>query len=81
MEAAIVFLPLLGAFVAGFFGRQIGDRGSQYLTCTLLIFSAVLSWIVFFDVAVMGNVADKIDLAPGCVLADSISNGCCESIS
>ena len=62
MEAAIVFLPLLGAFVAGFFGRFIGDRGSQYLTCTLLVVSAVLSWIVFFDVAVMGNVAGKIDL-------------------
>ncbi|MBE9554556.1 MAG: NADH-quinone oxidoreductase subunit L [Proteobacteria bacterium] len=62
MEAAIVFLPLLGAFVAGFFGRFIGDKGAQYFTCTLLIFSGVLSWIVFADVAVMGNVAGKIDL-------------------
>ena len=62
MEAAIVFLPLLGAFVAGFFGRFIGDRGAQYFTCTLLIFSAVLSWVLMYDVAVMGNVAGKIDL-------------------
>jgi NADH-quinone oxidoreductase subunit L len=62
MEAAIVFLPLLGAFVAGFFGRFIGDRGAQYFTCTLLVFSAVLSWIVFANVAVMGDVPGKIDL-------------------
>ncbi|MEN8195333.1 MAG: NADH-quinone oxidoreductase subunit L, partial [Pseudomonadota bacterium] len=62
MEAAIVFLPLLGAFVAGFFGRFIGDRGAQYFTCTLLIFSALLSWIVFYEVAVLGAVAGKINL-------------------
>lgn len=62
MVAAIVFLPLLAAFIAGFFGRFIGDRGSQYLTSAALILSALLAWIVFFDVAVMGNVADKVDL-------------------
>ena len=43
MEAAIVFLPLLGAFLAGLFGRYIGDRGSQYLTSGLLVLSAVTS--------------------------------------
>ena len=62
MGSWIVFLPLLGAFVVGFFGRFIGDRGSQYFTSAVLIVSALLAWIVFFDVAVMGNVADKIDL-------------------
>ena len=62
MVAAIVFLPLLAAFIAGFFGRVIGDRGSQYLTSVALVVSALLAWIVFFDVAVMGNVADKVDL-------------------
>ena len=62
MEAAIVFLPLLGAFLAGLFGRAIGDRGSQYLTSGLLVLSALLSWIVFFDVAVAGHVAGKVDL-------------------
>lgn len=62
MVAAIVFLPLLAAFIAGFFGRFIGDRGSQYLTSAALILSAILAWIMFFDVAVMGNVAGKVDL-------------------
>jgi len=58
----IVFLPLLGAALAGFFGRFLGDRGAQAISCTLLIISALLSWIVFFDVAVMGNVPGQIDL-------------------
>jgi NADH-quinone oxidoreductase subunit L len=58
----IVFLPLLGAALAGFFGRFLGDRGSQVVSCGLLIFSALLSWVVFFDVAVMGNVPEPVDL-------------------
>ena len=62
MEAAIVFLPLLAAFITGFFGRFIGDRASQYLTSMTLVLSAILSWVVFLDVAVMGNVAGKVDL-------------------
>jgi NADH-quinone oxidoreductase subunit L len=47
---AIVFLPLLGALVAGLFGRLIGDRAAELITTGLLIVSAVLSWIVFVDV-------------------------------
>ena len=34
MEAAVVFLPLLGAAIAGLFGRVIGDRLAQLVTCT-----------------------------------------------
>jgi NADH-quinone oxidoreductase subunit L len=33
MEVAAIFLPLLAAFIAGLFGRLIGDRGSQIVTC------------------------------------------------
>ena len=33
MLIAAVFFPLLGAFIAGFFGRIIGDRASQVVTC------------------------------------------------
>ena len=50
MYSAIVFLPLLGAVVAGLFGRIIGARASEILTSGLLLFSAFLSWIAFFDV-------------------------------
>jgi len=55
MDAAIVLLPLLGALLAGLFGRALGDRGSQMVTCGLLLISMVLSIIVFIDVAIEGN--------------------------
>ena len=47
MIQAIVFLPLVGALVAGLLGRIIGHRTSEYLTTGLLLVAAVLSWIVF----------------------------------
>ena len=39
----LVFAPLLGAIIAGFFGRMIGDRASQYVTCGLMGVSAICS--------------------------------------
>jgi NADH-quinone oxidoreductase subunit L len=42
-----VFAPLLGAAIAGFFGRRIGNLGSQAITTGLLFFSCAVSWIVF----------------------------------
>ncbi|MGD9542948.1 MAG: NADH-quinone oxidoreductase subunit L [Methylocystis sp.] len=51
MIYAIVFLPLVGFLVAGAFGRWIGARGAELLTTSLLMVCAVLSWIVFFHVA------------------------------
>jgi len=58
METAakfIVFLPLVGFLIAGMFGRSIGDRASQLLTASLVTIGAVLSWLVFVDVAMAGN--------------------------
>jgi NADH-quinone oxidoreductase subunit L len=34
MIQAIVFLPLLGALIAGLFGRIIGARASEYIVTT-----------------------------------------------
>jgi NADH-quinone oxidoreductase subunit L len=56
MDVAVVFLPLIGAIIAGLFGRQIGDRGAQLVTCGLLGLSALLSLVVFYDVVIDGNV-------------------------
>jgi len=55
MYAAIVFLPLVGALVAGFGGRFIGDRGAQVATCGAMLLAALLSVVAFFDVAVGGS--------------------------
>ena len=55
MHVAAVFLPLIAAFIAGFFGRWIGDRGAQLVTCLALVVSAVLGAIVFWSVAFGGH--------------------------
>jgi NADH-quinone oxidoreductase subunit L len=50
VAAAVVFLPLLAAVIAGFFGRVIGDRGAQLVTCGALLLSAVLGILLFRDI-------------------------------
>lgn len=50
MYTAIVFLPLAGFLIAGLFGRQLGPRPSEIITTSLLVISALLSWIAFFQV-------------------------------
>ncbi len=42
-----VFAPLLGAAIAGFFGRRIGDIPSQAVTTGLLFVSCAVAWTVF----------------------------------
>ncbi|MGQ0672735.1 MAG: NADH-quinone oxidoreductase subunit L [Hyphomicrobium sp.] len=53
MYKLIVFLPLLGALIAGLFGRAIGARASEIITTGLLMAAAVLSWIVFYRVGIL----------------------------
>jgi len=55
MDGLIVGLPLAGAIIAGLFGRAIGDRASQIVTCAFMLVAAALSVVVFFDVAIGGN--------------------------
>ena len=50
MEYLILFLPLIGSIISGFFGRKIGDRNSQILTSALVGISAILSFIVLYKV-------------------------------
>src|SRR5205085_8178109 len=50
MAIAVVFLPLLGAFIAGFFGRFIGDRASQLVTCGAMILSAIIAIPMFREI-------------------------------
>jgi NADH-quinone oxidoreductase subunit L len=54
MISAIVFLPLLGFLIAGFFGRSFGARNSEILTTSLLFVSAFFSWVIFATVALGG---------------------------
>ena len=50
MAIAVVFLPLLGAIIAGFFGRLIGDRGAQLVTCGAMLLSAAIAIPMFIGI-------------------------------
>ena len=56
MTIAAIFLPLLGAFIAGCFGRWIGDRGAQVISCAGICVAAVFAVILFAEVALGGQV-------------------------
>ena len=47
---ALVFAPLLGALIAGLFGRRIGNLASQSVTTGLLLAACALSWTTFYQV-------------------------------
>jgi len=55
MYQAILFLPLVGALVAGLFGRLVGARPSEVITTTLVLITALLSWLAFYQVAIQGE--------------------------
>lgn len=50
MYFTIILLPLLSAFISGFLGRKVGIKGSQILSCSILILDALLATIAFYEV-------------------------------
>ena len=54
MEYLILFLPLIGAIISGFFGNKIGDRSSEILTSLFTTTAAILSIIIFYNVIFEG---------------------------
>lgn len=50
MEYLAVFSPLFAFLVAGLFGRQIGDKGCQFVTCASVILAALASVILFSSI-------------------------------
>ena len=55
MYQAIVFLPLLGAIFAGFFGWLVPARASEVITTSLVLIAALLSWFAFYQVGIEGQ--------------------------
>jgi len=74
MEIAAIFLPLVAAFIAGFFGRRLGDRLSQLVTCAAVLTSAGLSVALFIDVA-LGGIPGSSRSPRGFPAAPSMSTG------
>jgi NADH-quinone oxidoreductase subunit L len=60
MYTATIFLPLLGAAIAGLFGPLIGDRGARLVVCTLLTISALFSLVIFKQVVLDGAARDVL---------------------
>jgi NADH-quinone oxidoreductase subunit L len=55
MYQAILFLPLVGAIFAGLLGRFTGPRPAEVITTTLVLITALLSWLAFYQVAILGE--------------------------
>jgi NADH-quinone oxidoreductase subunit L len=51
MFVGAVFFPLLGATIAGFFGRWIGDKASQWVTVICMALAAICGVAAFVEVA------------------------------
>jgi len=60
MEYAIIFLPLIGAFLSGFFGKSIDDKYCAILTSTLVAISGILSLFVFYEVLTHDYSSNKL---------------------
>ena len=50
MELLAVFPSLIAFVVAFLFGKQISDKGCQFITCAAVIIAALVSCVLFFDV-------------------------------
>lgn len=63
MYIVLVFLPLLGALSAGFFGRLMGNKGGVVVTTLSVFITFLLSLFSFYEVGLCGN-PTYIKLAP-----------------
>lgn len=50
MEYLAVFSPLVAFVIVGLFGRSLGDKASQFITCACVIMAAIASVTLFNDV-------------------------------
>src|SRR5690348_8161020 len=70
----ILYGPLLGAVVAGLFGRRIGNVASQSITTGLLFLSAILSWVIFSQWTWGGLEPFTVTYAPFIQIGNFVSN-------
>ncbi|WP_085309664.1 NADH-quinone oxidoreductase subunit L [Planktotalea arctica] len=59
METLILFAPLVGAIIAGFGWRLIGEKGAMWVSTGLLFVACFFSWVVFLT---HDGVMEKIQL-------------------
>lgn len=69
MELLAVFPSLIAFVIAFLFGKQITDRGCQFITCAAVIIAAFVSCVLFFDV-ILGQAPRIVPLANWVVSGD-----------
>ena len=60
MEYIIVFAPLLGALVATFSSNFLKDKQIQIITRSLVLLSAILSLIIFYQTLFNGYTSNNL---------------------
>ena len=61
MYLVLAILPLLGSIVSGLFGRKVGIKGAQWITCISVLLTTILALIIFTEVG-LNNVLVSIKL-------------------
>jgi NADH-quinone oxidoreductase subunit L len=61
LEEVLLFAPLIGALIAGFGWRLIGQAAAQWVATGLLFLSALLSWAIFLGTG-FGPQAEQIPI-------------------
>ncbi len=73
MELLAVFPSLIAFAIAFLFGKQLGDRGCQFITCAAVIIAAFTSCVLFFDV-ILAQSPRMVPLASWIVSGDFSAN-------
>ena len=60
MEYIILFLPLIGSMISGFFGKKLGVKSCQILTTSFVSISAFFSLFIFYKVFINDYSSNKI---------------------
>jgi NADH-ubiquinone oxidoreductase chain 5 len=55
MYLSIIFLPLLGSLISGFFGRKSGTSGAQIISSSVVIITTILALVAFFELGFNNN--------------------------
>lgn len=61
MYLALITLPFLSSILAGFFGRSLGVKGSQLISCSLIFITTLLALLAFIEVG-YNNIPVSINL-------------------
>ena len=59
MEMIAVFASLAAFLIAGLFGKPLGDKGAQFITCAAVILATVASVSLFFQININEEMVDQ----------------------